>query len=293
MTSFIWSIEITGNKEIDAGVIESALASNGIRTGMLKYRINTERAVTEMMLKMRDISWISIAVKGTKVKVQLRERQAVPEIIAKDEPCDVVAIKDGLIKQVIAEEGVEAVGEGDTVRKGQVLISGKIPLMGEDNKFRQVHAMGTVMARTWYEETAPVKLTSIEKIRTGKVIRNHSLVLFSWKLDIFHRKNKFKDFSAKEVRKKLTIGEDLVFPAEWVTNSFYEERPVTAEIDEDTAREAAAEEAYKKVLERIPDSARLLDKTVKFIEDGDSGLTAQVTCECLEDIGASKRIGGN
>ena len=293
MTSFIWSVEITGNKEIDTVRIENALASNGIKTGVLKYRINTDSAVTSMMLEMWEISWISIFVRGTKVKVELRERIAAPEIVPKGEPCDIVALKDGIIKQVIAEEGVEAVGEGDTVQKGQVLISGKIPIKGEDDKFKLVHAMGTVKARTWYEEQEPVRLAVTEKIKTGNVVKNHSMVLFSWKLDILNKKNKFQDYTSVEVRKKLTIGENLVFPIEWVTNSFYEGKTVTAAIDEETAREAAANTAYKRVIELLPESAQIVHKNVKFVEDENSGLIAQVTFECLEDIGTSKQIGGN
>jgi similar to stage IV sporulation protein len=293
MTSFIWSVEIKGNKTLQTSRLETALAGNGISTGILKYRINTERAVTRMMLENKDISWISIAVKGTKVKVELRERAQIPEIIPKNVPCDIVAKKDGMIKQVIATEGVEAAGEGDTIKKGQVLISGKIPLKGEENKFRMVHAMGTVSARTWYEERVPVILTAVERLRTGKVIKDHALVLFSWKMDILHKKNKFQDYAFVEVRKKLSFGEDFVFPMEWVTKSYYEEKLVEATINEADAREAAADEAFKKVMKQLPEEAKVVKKNVKYIEDEDKGLIAEVTLECVEDIGTSKRIGGN
>lgn len=293
MTSFIWSVEITGNRKLETSQLESALARNGIKTGILKYRINTDGAVAGMMLDMRDISWISIIVKGTKVKVDLRERIEIPAIVPKNIPCDVIAMKDGFIKQVIATEGAEAVGEGDTVRKGQVLISGNIPLKGEDKKFRQVHAMGTVTARTWYEEQAPVKITEVKRLKTGKAVHDYALVLFSWKLDLFHVKNKYQDYSTKEVRKKLSIGEDIVFPIEWVTVSWYEEFFVTAAIDEENARAAAVDEAYNKVLEQLPEGAKVIKRNVKFIQSESEGLVAKVTLECLEDIGTSKRIGGN
>lgn len=293
MTSFIWSVEITGNKKLQISQLENALAQNGIRTGILKYRINTDSAVTDMMLDMKDISWISIVVRGTKVKVDLRERIDVPVIVPKNIPCDIVALKDGFIKQVIATEGVEAVGEGDTVKKGQVLISGKIPLKDTENKFRMVHAMGTVAARTWYEEQVPVKLTEVERLRTGKVIKDYALILFSWKMDILHRKNKFQNYASVEEKKRLSIGEDLVFPIEWVTVSFYEEQLVTATISEENAKSAAVENAYKKVMEQLPEGAKVVNESVKFVQDEDKGLIAKATLECVEDIGTSKQIGGN
>ena len=294
MTSFVWSVEISGNKRLQTSKLENALAQCGIRAGALKYRINTDSAVTTIMLNMKDISWISIVVRGTKVRVDLRERIEVPAIIPKNVPCDIVALKDGLIKQVIATEGVEAVGEGDTVKKGQLLISGKIPMKGENNKFRLVHAMGTVAARTWYEEQTPVKLTVVERLRTGRVIKDRALMLFSWKVDILNKKNKFKEYASVETRKKLSIGNDLVFPVELVTVSYYEEKLVTAYVNEKDAKEAAVENAFEKAKEQLLEGATVIKKNVKFIDDEDTGrLMAKVTLECVEDIGTSKQIGGN
>ncbi|HOJ81112.1 MAG TPA: sporulation protein YqfD, partial [Clostridiales bacterium] len=127
LASFVWSIEITGNEKLDTVFLENVLAANGIKTGALKYRIDTRRAVDRMMLEIDRLSWISINIKGTKVKVQVREREDIPEIVPRHIPCDIIARKDGIIRQVIAKEGIEAVAEGDTVKKGQVLISGRVP----------------------------------------------------------------------------------------------------------------------------------------------------------------------
>ncbi len=293
LSSFIWNVEITGNKRLETAQLEEILANNGIKTGILKYGIDTDNAVSNIMLHMEDISWISITVHGTKAKVQVRERIPVPEIIPMDEPCDIVATKDGMIKNVVAKEGIEAVVEGDTVQKGQVLISGSIPLKGDEKGFRYVHAMGKVAARTWYEEESPVILSETERLKTGKEINAHSLILFSWKLDLPHRKNDFSNFSVTEERKQLSIGEDLVFPAEWVTVSYKEEKLAEAVVNEEDAKNAAAGAAYKKALEQVPENAKVVNTNVYFIKDEQRGLLARVTLECLEDIGVSRKIGGN
>lgn len=293
LSSFIWSIEITGNNKIETKTLESELAQLGIRIGTFKFRINTDDAVNRIMLDSDDISWISIVVKGTKVCVEIRERMPVPEIIPDDIPCDVVAKRDGVIKSVIAKGGKEAVVEGETVTEGQVLISGKITFEYKKDEVLLVHAMGTVTARTWYQEEVPVRLKEIEKLQTGRVIKDHSLVLFSSKVDLLHKKNRFKNYSAEEVRKKLSIGPNLVFPIEWVTQYYYEEEVIETDIDEEVAKNIAAEEAYNKVVECIPDEAEIIKKSVDFIENEKTGLTARVTLECLEDIGVTRKIGGN
>jgi similar to stage IV sporulation protein len=293
LSSFIWNVEITGNKRIATAQLEEVLARNGIKTGILKYGIDTDNVVSNIMLDMGDISWIGITIHGTKAKVQIRERIPIPEIIPMDEPCDILASKDGMIKKVVAKEGIEAVGEGDTVQKGQVLISGSIPLKDDEKRFKFVHAMGKVTARTWYEEESPVILTETERLKTGREINAYSLVLFSWKLDLPHRKNNFGNFSVTEDRKRLSIGEDLIFPMEWVTVKYKEEKLAEAVVNEEDAKNAAAEAAYKKALQRVPENAEVVNTNIYYIKDEQRGLLARVTLECLEDIGVSRKIGGN
>ena len=291
LASFVWSIEITGNEKLDTVFLENALAANGIRTGALKYRIDTRRAVERMMLEIGRLSWISISIKGTKVKVEVRERGDIPEIVPRHIPCDIVAMRDGIIRQVIAKEGIEAVSEGDTVKKGQVLISGRVPVKGEE-QYRLVHAMGTVSARTWYEDEAPVVLTRTETVRTGRAIRDHSLILFSKELDLIRKKVRFSEYVTEESRKKLSIGDDLVFPFEWVTVTHFEVATLEASISEEDARETAAREAYEKALRRVPEGAEIISENIYFTEQ-DGKLTAKAVLECIENIGIPIRIGGN
>ncbi|MGE5614876.1 MAG: sporulation protein YqfD [Bacillota bacterium] len=293
MTSFIWSVEISGNKKLQTSELEKALAKYGVRTGVLKYRVDTNKAVTGMMLDIDDLSWISINVRGTKVRVEVRERNEMPYIVPRHIPCDVVAAKDGIIKRVIATEGIEAVDEGDSVRKGQVLISGSIPLKEGEGRFKRVHAMGTVIARTWYEEEVPVITKITERIKTGRVINDHALVLFSYKIDLLPRKNKFRCYSTTETRKKLKIGNDLVFPIEWVTVTYFEEKETEAVIGEENAKKAAADSALRKALSQVPEEAEIVKESAKFVQGADKRLYARVILECLENIGVSRRIGGN
>ncbi len=292
LASFIWSIEISGNERLETAFIEDVLAGNGIKPGRLKYGIDTRATVDRMMLEIGRISWISINIRGTKVKVQIREREDIPEIVPRHIPCDVIAQRDGIVKQIIATEGIEAVAEGQTVKKGQVLISGRIPVKGSEEQYRHVHAMGTVKARTWYEAEVPVVFTETERLRTGRMIKDHSLILFSKKLDLIRRKNRFSEYTTEETRKKLTISEDLVFPFEWVVVTRYEVTSVQASIRETDAREKAAEEAYKEALELVPEGAEIIEENIYFTEE-DGKLTARAILECVEDIGLSRRIGGN
>ena len=293
MTSFIWSVEITGNEELETTYVESILASHGIKPGVLKYGIDTKKTVSDMMLDMERLSWISIDVKGTKVKVQLRERIIPPVVVPKDEPCNIVATKDGIIKQSVVADGIEAAAPGDTVKKGDILISGKIPFKNEKDKFRLVHAMGTVKARTWYEEEYPVEQEVIEIVKTGNEYVDYSVVLFTKMFDLFHRKDRYENYESVENKRKLSVGEDLVFPFELVERKYVELTLQTRKISEEDARRTAEENALKLIMEQKPESAEIVKTDVKYKEDELEGIKAVVTMECIEEIGVTEAIGGN
>ena len=52
MSSFIWKIDIVGCKKTEEQYIKAVLELNGAKPGVLKYGIDTDRLVSNMMLEM-------------------------------------------------------------------------------------------------------------------------------------------------------------------------------------------------------------------------------------------------
>lgn len=292
MSSFVWSVDISGNKKLETSYILDAVGSCGIKPGILKYTVDTEKAVSYLMLNLKELSWASISIHGTRVNVEVREGTIPPALVPKNEPCNVIASKDAVIKSVIAEEGYEAVAEGDTVQAGQLLISGKIPVKNEKDKYRLVHAMGTVNARTWYEVEKPVATENITEERTGNVINNYSLLLFAKKVNLFHSKAVYEKNDKEESIDKLAIG-DLVFPFQLMKESYYEIEQVKTVLTAEDAKQKATDEALLELGAQVPANAKIVRQDIKFISDDDKGYIVRITAECIEDIGITEKIGGD
>jgi hypothetical protein len=77
-----------------------------------------------------------------------------------DEPCDVVADKDGIIESIQIKAGLGMKKAGDTVVQGDILVTGT--MVSALDEVRQVHAMADVTLRTWHtlEQVMPTKETS-------------------------------------------------------------------------------------------------------------------------------------
>jgi similar to stage IV sporulation protein len=293
LSSFVWDVEISGNQKMVTEVVSRQLASMGIKPGVWKYGINTDRVADDLVLGNEEIAWVGVILKGTRIRVTVKERVLPPEIIPVDVPCNIVANRDGLIKAVIAKEGQDLVKAGDTVTRGQVLISGRVVNKNDETKVRMVHAMGTVEARTWYEGTSPVVVKTIEQVRTGRKKDHYSLVVLDKRLPLFHGKIGFSNFEKIEIRKRLSLGEDMVFPFAFTIDSYYEIQDVENEMELEEAEQLAADYAYKLASEEVPEKAEIVNTNLDYAQLEDGSCEARVIIECLEDIGIMEEIGGN
>jgi similar to stage IV sporulation protein len=273
-------------------MIIDCLDEIGVRPGVLKYRINTENVANNIIIEINQLSWVSVTVKGTKLKINVAESIEAPKIIPKDIPCDVVAAKDGVIESLVVKDGYSLVKEGDTVKEGDVLISGSIPILNEES-FRTVHAMGEVMARTWYESVQPIHLNVKEKIRTGNKKNNITLLFFKKTVPLFHKKVGYEEYDKEEIKKPLSIGENLVLPFGIVLEKYHENRIVEAKVSIEEAKEAAVDAAYEEILNLMSEDSQIVDTKINFLEDSDGNVYADVIIECIENIGIAKKIGGN
>ena len=68
MTSFVWTIEITGNEKIETQLIIEKTGIHGVKPGVLKYRINSEKVADRIIMDVNGLSYVSVVVRGTKVR---------------------------------------------------------------------------------------------------------------------------------------------------------------------------------------------------------------------------------
>ncbi len=293
LTSFIWSVEVTGNEKLESSLILEKLARDGVKPGVLKYGIDTKELANSLMLDINELAWVGVSVKGTKVKIQVDERVLPPSMVPKDKPSNIVARRDGIIKSIVSKAGFDLVKTGDTVKKGQLLVTGIVPGKDEKAQTTPVHAISTIEARTWYQAECPVQLKTFDAKRTGKKKDSYSLILFSKKIKLPFGKVSFENYDKIEINKRLAIGEDLVFPFEFMIDRYYENVIFENEISLEEAKKDAADKAYKEASSEIPESAEIVKSDIDFVEKEDGTILVKAVVECLEDIGLSEEIGGD
>ena len=130
-SKFIWNIEITGNYSNSTENIMLYLNSLDIKTGIKKTEVDCYKISRKLRQSYDDIIWVSASVNGTNLIVQIKENFDTNEMLYKTEnvvPYDIVADDSYVIADIVIRSGIVNVKKGDSVKTGDILVSGQIPV---------------------------------------------------------------------------------------------------------------------------------------------------------------------
>ncbi|NLY18570.1 MAG: sporulation protein YqfD [Clostridiaceae bacterium] len=292
MTSIIWYIEITGNNKVGTDVLINQINEMGIYRGAAKRFINPKLVADTLMLKNSELSWVGVEVKGTGLYITVKEGIEPPAIVPYDEPCNVVAKTDGMIISIHAKNGLEMVRKGDTVTKGQVLISGNLESFYPEFGEKQVHAMGEVIARTWYEIKKEIPGKRVTRVRTGKEFNKYSIYFLDFLIPLPSGENPFELFETVTYDKTPVIGNRFRLPFGLTVQNFFEVEEQVTELSSEEARELAQAAAVRELNARIPEDAEVVDQQMQITKENRKEYIT-VIMECVEDIAMEQEFGGN
>ncbi len=158
MPQFVWSINISGNAELSQQQISSALETVGISIGTPLKDVDADNMRLRLALLLPEISWASINIDGTAVNVDLRETNHKSETDTKFS--NLVADFDGVITAVYVRSGSAAVKVGDSVVKGELLVSGTEEYKDGKTVFR--HSDADIIATV--NRTVTVKIPTVKTV---------------------------------------------------------------------------------------------------------------------------------
>lgn len=229
MSLFIWDIQVTGQHSHTEETIVEYLKSEGVFAGVKKKNINCTEIEEMLRKKYEDVGWVSAEIRGTRLLIKITETNMPTPYVKPTGPCHIVSDKDGIIVDIITRTGTPKVSIGDVVKKGQVLVSGIVEVLGDDQtvvKKGAVIADADIIIKTFYNYEDKLSLNYKEKVYSGKSNRYYSLYLFGHE---FYFLNPFKNYDKYEMYehlvdvKELRLNENFYLPVKWssITNEEY------------------------------------------------------------------------
>ena len=264
---FIWDISITGEDIYTDEQIIKKLEEYNIKPGTCINKINCEKLEKNLRKEFEDIAWISCEIKGTRLNINLVETIAPDDIKENRYPCNIVAVKDGIISDIYIESGTRVKEKGDEVKKGDILITGAVNLYNDYDELIEtsyVPANGNVYAVVNYEYDDSFELDYYEKEYTGKEKTDYGLALAGNCFNHFKPKIKYNNYDIISIEKKIKIGPYFYLPFSLKKNCIKEYEPVLKKYDNKEAKIKARTKLNLYIDELNKKGVEILENNVKI-----------------------------
>lgn len=145
MNSFVWCIQSADSEKFSREQVLQTAETAGLHYGIRVKNFDEEKAAREIYKAFEgELSWVKVNIKGSLAVIDFRDKVKNIEKETKGEPSNIVADFDGVIISDETYQGSKNKSRGDTVVKGDVLISGVVE--GVDMKPLYYQAKGKFSA---------------------------------------------------------------------------------------------------------------------------------------------------
>lgn len=191
LTHMVFDIEVVHSNKDIRNLITEELKENGITKYTFKKSYQELNKIKEKILNDHpdEIEWLEIETQGTKYIVRVEEREIVRET-ENNNPRNIVAKKDAVIKKTIASKGDIVRNTDDYVKKGDIIVNGEIML--EDKSMGKVKAEGKVYGEVWYVTKTQYPFVYYEEKETGNTKENYAIKFLNKDIELSLKKYKNK-----------------------------------------------------------------------------------------------------
>ena len=274
----IWVIEVTGNTKTPTETILAVARQRGVILGARMKEIDVKGLQIGGTADMPTVAFITVNPSHNIARIEVTEREQKEPPLDLSQPSDLVALRDGRILRMEVYSGQKMVMEGEAVKAGTKLVSGRAETELGEKLYR---SYGEIWAETHRRITVTVPLEYSYTEPTGEVVCRPIFTFFKWKIPLYSDSPLQKKTQQYQASHFLTIDETTLPLG--VTNTYL--MPVKTVSATRTAEQAQvlaeAELAKKEVALFVPDSYEELSRK-GWVEDGTYIL--QVDYLCVENI---------
>ena len=276
LTLFIWEIDIRGNLRRTDEALLSFLRSRDVYCGMTAGSVDCDQIADDLRGAYADLVWVSASVHGTRLVIQVKENEHLSAQTGgkaqETEGTDLAATQDCTILSIVTRQGTPLVHEGDQVKKGDLLVNGRLDLKndaGEVTGYRYCKAQADITGeyQISYEDTMEreFEIRSYQYERNNLVRQEELFLRAGDRIFSFGRlKNNYQEYDYYVEESQLTVGENFSLPLFWgrrtaVPCSVRRENYTDSQLQQLLSRrfEKACQDIEKKGLEIIENDVKI------------------------------------
>ncbi len=239
-SNVVWDVRIDGNEKIPDSAVVYALSKSGFSVGDLWWSVDRSMVEASVLSSTDTLSWININRRGAVAYVTVKEKEKAEDGgVAASGYANIVADTDCVIEEITVKRGSAAVKVGDSVKAGDLLISG---ISISESGAELCYAEGSVIGRVSSTVETFVKRENKSKISEGKEVRSVDVKIFGFSINIFKRYGKVTDECViiEEINDFSLFGKCKLPLWVTVTSAMTETTEIVAYTDDELIRVATA-----------------------------------------------------
>ena len=283
----IMHITVEGCDRVPERLVLRALEEQGVRRFGAYPETPLADAAALARLYDERIAWLSLSLIGSHLTVTVTEMDPRVVTIDPDTPCDIVAVKGGVLTNVEAYEGYTALRAGDTVKAGDVLIEGEFFPETDEEVLEPltVHARGRILANIYYYGEYAAEDTEEAYLDSGERTQYRRVAVCGKTL--YETPAPYAHYEVRDVAVQALS--DATLPVTVTDGTYYEQTLQRRKIARGAQTERALVEAERLAYLKIPKDAVIVDKSQRVIEM-DGVLIGAVGVVTEESIGLEREI---
>ncbi|SMB92974.1 similar to stage IV sporulation protein [Thermanaeromonas toyohensis ToBE] len=300
LSNFVWAVEVLPQGElmrVDPSRVKAVAAEAGLKPGTWKGKLDVRTLEHKILLKVPELAWVGVNFQGTRAHIKVVEKIFPSQDEMGSAPAHIIATKNGIISEILVLAGQARVSVGDTVRQGDILISGLIlplqekpPGPEEQPKLpvlpRLVRAKGIVRARVWYEAEGTALREEIKEALTGQ--RSTALILRTPGREYVLKGSlepPYSTFRQESRVMKAPTWRNFTLPVELIIVTYFETSVERRWLSQEEAINKAKQEALSTLRQGLPARSKVLSERVIRVTEEPGLVRVKVLLEAEEDIG--------
>lgn len=182
LPSRVFFVRVEGNASVPARRILAAAEECGICFGASRREVRSEKVKNALLSAVPELQWAGVNTSGCVAIVSVRERTEVQTPQESNAVTSIVADRDGYILSATVTSGNALVQVGQTVKEGQMLVSGYTDC---GICIRATRSEGEILAQTNRTFTAVTPSQCLQRTSVQDIRRSYSLLLRKKRINLW------------------------------------------------------------------------------------------------------------
>ena len=254
--------------------------------GIPKNQVDCAWIAQQLRKEFPDMTWVYARISGSRLLLEIRENQTYQKTDPTDSlniPCDLLAEKSGRIVSMVTRKGIPLKKPGDTCEKGEVLVSGQIPVTNDSQEliryaYTQADADISIAYPLAYYQEFP--MTFQKPVPTGNTQTGYLLQAGSYCFSL-KKSPKWKQSETITRLHQLRLTENFFLQFFYGTITDYETTTKTFRFSKTAARQKA-QKHLELLFETLSEKGVQISANHVRIELNESSCTAKGTLLVVE-----------